>query len=131
MKKNLWIFILVIILLVAAIVWYFVDKKDVSSQEEQLDLIAEVYYVCDEGKIIEAGFYKGEEQTAEPGEQPIPTGEVTLVFDGQTLTLPQTISADGGRYANSDESFIFWDKGDKALVFQDGVEKDFTNCQLQ
>jgi len=39
---------------------------------------------------------------------PVPTGKVRLFLDnGDDFELLQTISADGGRYANSDESFIF------------------------
>jgi hypothetical protein len=44
------------------------------------------------------------------------------------VRLKQTLSADGARYANSDESLIFWNKGNGALVLEDGKEKDFTNC---
>lgn len=38
-----------------------------------------------------------------------------------TMTLPQTISADGGRYANADESIVFWNKGDSVFITQNGV----------
>lgn len=41
--------------------------------------------------------------------------------DGRTLTLPQALSADGGRYANTDESFVFWNKGNTAFVTENGT----------
>jgi hypothetical protein len=44
------------------------------------------------------------------------------------LDLNQTISADGARYANSDESFVFWSKGDGALVLENNVEKSYLGC---
>jgi membrane-bound inhibitor of C-type lysozyme len=44
------------------------------------------------------------------------------------MTLAQTISADGARYANFDESFVFWGKGNGALVLEGGEEKSFVGC---
>jgi membrane-bound inhibitor of C-type lysozyme len=42
---------------------------------------------------------------------------VHLEFGYQkTLYLPQTISASGARYANDDESVVFWNKGDTAFM---------------
>jgi membrane-bound inhibitor of C-type lysozyme len=41
--------------------------------------------------------------------------ELTL-SDGRIFTLPQGISGSGARYANTDESFIFWNKGDTAFI---------------
>lgn len=50
--------------------------------------------------------------------------------DGRSMTLPKTISADGMRYANSDESFIFWGKGNGALVLEHNQEKSYIGCIL-
>jgi membrane-bound inhibitor of C-type lysozyme len=46
------------------------------------------------------------------------------------MTLPQTLSADGTRYANADESFVFWGKGNGALVLENGEEKNYIGCVL-
>ncbi|MBV9159354.1 MAG: MliC family protein [Candidatus Kaiserbacteria bacterium] len=46
---------------------------------------------------------------------------IVLPDDGREMTLPQTISADGGRYANADESFVFWNKGNTAFVQENGT----------
>ena len=43
------------------------------------------------------------------------------------MTLPQAISASGARYANSDESFVFWNKGDTAFI-QEGENYTYENC---
>ncbi len=60
---------------------------------------------------------------------PLPSGSVKIVLsDGRNFDLPQTISADGGRYANSDESFVFWSKGNGALVLENNVEKSYIGC---
>ena len=90
----------------------------------------QVMYACDTGQVINATFTAGE--TKEPtkaGQPPVPGGSVLLTFeDNSTLTLAQTISADGARYANPDESLVFWSKGNGAMVLQSGVEKDFKGC---
>ena len=55
------------------------------------------------------------------------SGRLYVVFDNaqQTATveagnttryLRQVVSADGGRYANSDESYVFWVKGNRATI---------------
>lgn len=47
------------------------------------------------------------------------TGQVELVFgDGRSLTLPQVMSADGGRYAAGDVEF--WIKGKGATLRRGG-----------
>lgn len=37
-----------------------------------------------------------------------------------TMTLEQAISADGARYATTDESIVFWNKGDSVSIIQNG-----------
>ena len=43
--------------------------------------------------------------------------DLTLT-DGRSLQLPQVISGSGTRYANADESFQFFSKGDTAFVME-------------
>jgi membrane-bound inhibitor of C-type lysozyme len=106
------------------------DESDVTFQIVNSP-IAQATYICDGGKTIQAAFYKGDEQTAEPGQPPIPSGSVNLVLsDRRNFDLAKTLSADGGRYANGDESFVFWDKGNTALVLENGVEKDYKGCLI-
>ena len=130
MKKNLIFIFLTVIILVGIGTWYFSGKGNKTSSPSPLpSLIAQVNYICNNSKTISAAFYKGEEKNAEPGQQPIPSGSVELVLsDGRNFDLLQTISADGGRYANSDESFIFWIKGNGALVLENNVEKSYIGC---
>jgi len=39
----------------------------------------------------------------------------------------QAISASGARYANTDESIVFWNKGDTAFI-QEGDVTTYENC---
>lgn len=90
---------------------------------------AVVAFACDGKKGIIATFYKGEPRVTSLDRVPKPGGSVALALsDGRMMTLPQTISADGGRYANADESFVFWGKGNGALVLEGGKEHNYTGC---
>jgi membrane-bound inhibitor of C-type lysozyme len=83
-------------------------------------------YLCDSGLTIQARFYQGETQPATADQPPVPSGSVKLLLsDGTTLDLPQTISADGVRYAMVDDSVVFWSKGDGAIYTKNQITK---NC---
>lgn len=78
--------------------------------------IATVHYACAHGKTLTAQYFDGPARTAPDG-RPIPGGRVVLTLEGsRTLTLPQTLSGSGIRYANSDGTMVFWSKGDTAFI---------------
>ena len=65
-------------------------------------------FKCKGGKTIAATFY---------------SDAVDLkLSDGRSLKLPQAMSGSGARYANKDESFVFWNKGDTAFVTEGNAE---------
>jgi membrane-bound inhibitor of C-type lysozyme len=69
----------------------------------------EARYACSGGGKLIARF-------SPPGAE---TGSVALTFEaGETISLPQVISADGGRYA--DKGVEFWIKGRNATLTRDG-----------
>ena len=77
--------------------------------------VATATFKCQGGKSIEATFY---------------VNSVNLkLSDGRSLTVPQAMSASGARYANKDETFVFWNKGDTAFVTEgkDGKET-YSGC---
>ncbi len=64
-------------------------------------------FACAKGKTIAASFFDS---------------SVGLTLsDGRRLTLPRARSADGARYANPDESFVFWNVGDTAFIQEEGT----------
>jgi membrane-bound inhibitor of C-type lysozyme len=71
---------------------------------------------CEEGKSIEAAFDNG----------PKPDVRLSL-SDGRRLVLPQALSASGARYANGDESIVFWNKGDTAFI-EEGGRTTYQGC---
>lgn len=80
------------------------------------DLIASAKFICKDDKIIQADFYDRRV-------------ELTL-SDGRKYSLYQTISASGARYANVDESFVFWNKGDTAFI-QENDTASFEDCVVE
>lgn len=95
-----------------------------------LQPIAKASYLCDGDKTIDALFYQdtSAQPSMVPGQEPAPTGSVALTLDdGRSLTLSQTLSADGIRFANSDASFVFWSKGNGATITENN-EETYANC---
>lgn len=78
----------------------------------------EASYTCKSGTRLTADF-------SPPGTVP---GKVVLVISGSpgTITLPQVVSADGGRYAN--DSMEFWIKGSGATLTRGGKSE---TCQTK
>jgi membrane-bound inhibitor of C-type lysozyme len=77
--------------------------------------VATAIFKCQGGKSIDATFY---------------ANSVSLkLSDGRSLMVPQAMSASGARYANKDETFVFWNKGNTAFVTEgkDGKET-FSGC---
>jgi len=89
-----------------------------------------ITYKCDNKKVIRAVFHQGASSASRAGEFPVPAGSVNLsLSDGRELFLPQTISASGIRYANPDESIVFWGKGDSAFMIENNTET-YQNCTV-
>jgi membrane-bound inhibitor of C-type lysozyme len=129
-RKNILFVFLAVVILGGAGIWHLNSKKNKNFFSLSAPT-ARVTFACNDSKMIDASFYKGETKKTEPGEPPIPTGSVEIILsDGRNFNLPQTISADGGRYANSDESFVFWNKGNGVLVLENGAEKSYAGCVL-
>jgi membrane-bound inhibitor of C-type lysozyme len=74
-------------------------------------------FACDGGKTIHAIFNTGSQ----------PTVQLKL-SDGRQLVLPQAMSASGARYANRDESLVFWNKGRTAFIEEAG-QRTYTGCK--
>lgn len=82
------------------------------------DAIAAVKYACADGKTIDAAYY---------------SDKVDLTLgDGRAMSLPQTMSGSGIRYANADESFVFWSKGNEAFATEGDPDKPtYADCVEQ
>lgn len=138
MKTSVATFVLIIAIALLGAWLYFapplVPTAVAPTTENERTLQASAVYTCDAGKTISAMYYAGEAapQPA-PGEPPVPTGSVDVAIGTDaTTTLMQTLSADGARYGNADESLVFWSKGNQALVMRNNsMDLSYTNCVTQ
>ena len=77
------------------------------------DVINSAIFNCADNKTIQAVFLKD---------------NVSLTLsDGRHLYLPQGMSGSGLRYVNTDESFVFWNKGDTAFI-EEGKDTTYKDC---
>lgn len=80
--------------------------------------INDVVFQCESNKSIHAVFYKNSVHIS--------------LSEGIETFLPQTISASGARYANYDESLVFWNKGKTAFVTQGNINSPtYSNCVIK
>lgn len=119
MKK--FIFYIIIILTVGFLLRGYIRQQSVvkpkiseqvvsSPQEES---VIKAVFNCADGKSIQTEFSK--EQV-----------KLTL-SDGRTWVLPSAISGSGARYANADETQVFWNKGNTAFIEENG-QTTFQDC---
>jgi hypothetical protein len=127
LSSRLWWVLLGVVVIAAAayFVWGAGGQQSLPVQTQGIHAL----FACAGGKTADATFYRGSSvPPAQAGMPPTPTGSVHLVLsDGRDMILPQTLSADGGRYANSDESIVFWNKGNGAFIQENGTTT-FANC---
>ncbi|MFH0804102.1 MAG: MliC family protein [Candidatus Zambryskibacteria bacterium] len=79
-----------------------------------------VTFVCDASKSIIATFYPTDDKFVD-----------LKLSDGRNMSVPHTVSASGARYANQDESFVFWNKGDTAFITEGNSVTTFNNCVIK
>lgn len=119
---------------------YFLDR-----QNKDKNKIASVKYFCENKKTLTADFFESKNESSDSVSStntentnndtqdpsiPNPLGSVVVKLDdGRNFDLKQTISADGGRYANQDESFVFWEKGEEVMILEFDTEKMYKNCK--
>lgn len=102
MKKIVMFVILFIIIFTGL---YLIGKTPAQNGNE--GIINSVTFSCADKKNIQSIFFKDKV-------------ELNL-SDGRHMLLAQAISSSGARYANNDESFVFWNKGNTALVDEKGI----------
>ena len=111
-KKGIWAVVILIVLIVVIVGFYFFGNQTTPQTVVPVDttIVNKVTYYCQEG-ILGAAYGKN---------------NVAVTFpDGTVQTLPQSISADGGRYELG--SMVFWSKGDNAFVTVND-KNTYTNC---
>lgn len=140
-RRNTALGVIVVFLAVVATLWFYRHSPFLSgflgTYNSYFDGGKTVTYACNDDKSIVATYMQGDSDDLKPapGEPPMPTGQVSLkLIDGRTMTLHQTISASGIRYSDGNpnvqgsETFVFWSKGNGALVLENNEEKSYIGC---
>lgn len=121
MKPSTVVIIIAILLLFGGAMYLInqdkpsVNPDEVENLEGNVPEIVSVNYLCEDGSSIAATYDNAEEN-------------VTIsLSDERVMTLDQVVAASGARYANADESIVFWNKGNEAFVEEDG-NVTFADC---
>jgi len=84
----------------------------VKNRNQEVDTI-KATFLCENTKSINAEFFSD-------------SASLTL-SDNRTILLSRAVSASGARYANTDETFVFWNKGNTAFI-EEHDQITFENC---
>lgn len=117
-KKVIIPILITLIIVAAGLIWYWFQqpKPKTESITNTIDeVINSTTFSCAEDKNIQAVFFKDKV-------------ELNL-SDGRNMFISQALSASGARYANQDESFVFWNKGDTAFI-NEGNDTTFKDCVI-
>ncbi len=104
----------IILFLVVFFVGFFVGRP-FGARTVTGDPVIMAKYVCEEGQKVRVDYYEN---------------FVYIKFEGFKAYLQRTMSASGVRFANSDESLVFWSKGDGAFIELDGATY-IDNCLVE
>jgi len=130
-KSILFIWLVLIILVLAGVYFIVINRSEklvpvnnnsiekniaISTDNDDTAEIILAKFFCQDDRFIDATFNNGNEDSVE-----------LLLSDGRNLTLPRAISASGARYANDDESFVFWNKGNTAFI-EENDQMTFVDC---
>ena len=73
-------------------------------------------FACAAGKSIDATVVNGKSNSVQ-----------LVLSDRRKMTLPQSVSGSGARYANSAETIVFWNKGNTAFMQERG-KTTYADC---
>lgn len=113
MKKILLSIVWLLVIISTFYLVNYFSKKNIVTEKTNENIINSVTFVCEGNKTIQAVFFEDKV-------------ELNL-SDKRNILLMQAISASGARYTNSDESFVFWNKGNTAFVDEGGIVT-FKDC---
>ena len=87
--------------------------KNTGAEKATGSIMTSVTFSCAGNKTIQALFFADKVELA--------------LSDGRHILLLQAISASGARYTNTDESFVFWNKGNTAFI-EESHKTTFKDC---
>jgi membrane-bound inhibitor of C-type lysozyme len=115
-KQKIVLIVLLIVILIAGILLFTEQGKKKGNIPVEKEIPIAARFDCQDGSFIEAKFFNKDPRYVDLN-----------LSDRRQISVPQAISASGARYANADESFVFWNKGDTAFI-EEGGKTTFTDC---
>lgn len=100
--------------IILAVIAYFVWFYNAPPTESVPEVVSEEALTCSDGTVLETQLLDNE--------------HIIVSLNGVPYELSPVVSASGARYANADESFVFWNKGNVSMILVDG-EVVFENCR--
>lgn len=135
--RNASLVFIIMVLVLGVVAWQYRNSPWLApllgsnTTADMQTQVGKTWYACDDGKTITATFYQGAASSVQAGSSspPAPNGSAALMLsDGRSMTLPQTISASGIRYA-ADNSLVFWSKGSTAFITEGANQtRTYANC---
>jgi membrane-bound inhibitor of C-type lysozyme len=126
--KSLIFSIILLIAIIGVGGWYvktYQKTEPTPRAEEMLFKKSAAQYVCREGGRFDATFIEPDIVSGNTSAG----RSVEIAFEGgDTLSLVQVESASGAKYANADESRVFWAQGNGALMLESNEEKTYKGC---
>lgn len=130
MNKKTFFIIVAVAIVVVALIGIISAQYFKNSENTVVPPAAENNLVGDENKITAKFFCDGDKTIDAVFNNGASSSVDLILSDGRSLSLPQVISASGARYANADESFVFWNKGDGAFI-EENATTTFDNCSTK
>ena len=112
-KKILFIIILIAVIIIAVGIFYW--RYQLTPEELKDDNT--FTFVCPSGNEIKISYHEKSDSAS-------------LFVEGEKYELNRVVSASGARYANDDETVVFWEHQGKASVEVDG-ETIYKECELK
>jgi membrane-bound inhibitor of C-type lysozyme len=116
-KVDMWMFGLSFGMALVALAYFTASYSHITSTTEEENLVPN----SDEAVDVSVVYSDGENSVRAT----FSTTEQTVSFthpEVGTHILPVAVSASGARYANSDESVVFWEHQDEVTIMKDGEE---------
>lgn len=115
--KKIIIFLTVLLLLIMAGVLFFISQSEETPLENE-EKESEVFvFECPTGDFIEVSYYEDNDSA-------------NVIYGEEEYALNRAVSGSGARYANEDESVVFWEHQGEAMLEVDG-EMVAQKCQIQ
>jgi membrane-bound inhibitor of C-type lysozyme len=113
MNKFLLPGIFVTLLVIAFFLGRIVFSRSEITEEKVAEKITSATYSCANAKKIQAVFFEDKVEL--------------MLSDARSLLLLHAMSGSGARYTNTDQSFVFWNKGNTAFI-EERAKVTFKDC---